>query len=585
MIETTDGQAHPDEGRQAFLRYLPKRIAAFEHRILRYRFEGWEPSGMMVLGGDLQRLADASSRYDLVDTRAHLLTLAQLVRDFVANLRAPDPQQTKRLFALLAAVIKSLPPATEPLLVSATFVMPQATGEQHAETAALGVDPTPSDVPEAIAPEPDATFESVGSAEPVEPTATIETAEPVESPATVDAAEPVESPATIETAGSVEVFEPGAAIEAAELHEPIESEATIEAAGSLAASDTVDPAVPGAPLDEAAPVDAIAAVESAGSIEPDAPNEPVAPAAHAESIAAAEPVDQAPQAEPVEPSEADEPDEPDTIGATGIRRIYHLSDGNAFALELERRLESEGYAIEPVESLDELSELLMCLLPQVLLVDASHLPELADINRVRGDAQKRSQPPRRIQMVVMAPQDNLETRRAAHRAGVDLLLAPPFDIDGISDRLKSMHASAAEQKVRVLIVEDDRSDALYAQTVLSNAGMQVQVEHDPMRVLETLNALRPDLVLMDLHMPFANGVEVTMVIREHPVFARLPIVFLSGESDPDSRLEAINAGGDDFLFKPIRPRHLIAAVRDRMRRMHPIGAQGAAMGAPEGRSV
>ena len=125
----------------------------------------------------------------------------------------------------------------------------------------------------------------------------------------------------------------------------------------------------------------------------------------------------------------------------------------------------------------------------------------------------------------------------------------------------------------MLIVEDDRAQALFAQSVLTNAGMQAQVEDDPMHVLESLRSFRPDLVLMDLHMPHANGVEVTMVIRDHPDFTRLPIVFLSGESDPDSRLEAINAGGDDFLFKPISPKSLIAAVEDRVRRMHVLNEQ------------
>jgi diguanylate cyclase (GGDEF)-like protein len=133
--------------------------------------------------------------------------------------------------------------------------------------------------------------------------------------------------------------------------------------------------------------------------------------------------------------------------------------------------------------------------------------------------------------------------------------------------------------VRVLVVEDDRAQALFAQSVLTNAGMQAQVEQDPMRVLEALESLRPDLVLMDLHMPHANGVELTALIREHPSFMRLPIVFLSGENDPDARFEAINAGGDDFLSKPIRPKHLIAAVQNRVRRMRTLDKQAPALGA------
>jgi DNA-binding response OmpR family regulator len=314
----------------------------------------------------------------------------------------------------------------------------------------------------------------------------------------------------------------------------------------------------------------------AATQEKTAPVESVEPAKPVESF---EPIKPAVPAEPVEPAKPFESVEPAVTDETGVRRIYHLSDGNAFAATLGRRLESQGYAVEPLDTVEELSELVMCLLPHVLLVGASHLSELAAIDVLRREVQQRPRPQRRIQLVAMAAQDSAETRRVAHQAEVDLLLVPPFDIGDTVDRLQALHVSAANEKMRVLIVEDNRADAFYVQTVLINAGMQAHVEQNPMKVLESLELLHPDLILMDLHMPVANGVEVTMLIREHPVFARLPIVFLSGESDPVSRLEAINAGGDDFLLKPIRPKQLVEGVRDRMRRMHRISKQGPAPGA------
>lgn len=450
MIETTGFPVEQETNLAAFLRYLPRRVTAFERRILRHRFEGWNPA---VLGGDLRRLADASSHYGLIETRGHLLALAQMVGEHFADMRAPDPGQVEQLFALLATVNRSLPfrPETPPRHVPGKTAA--ATDAQGLFADAPSADLQPASLPEASAP---------------------------------------------------------------------------AAVSSIAAP---------------------------------------APVALEEPVALAKPVEPAARVEPVAPVELVEPVEP---GEVGMRRIFHLSDGNAFALEIERRLESEGYAIEAVASVDELSDLFLCLMPQLLLVDASHLSQLAIIGALRREAQQSRQPPRHIQMVVLATQDDLKTRRAAHRAGVDLLLFPPFDIADLSVRLQALSATVAMEQVRVLIVEDNRADAFFAQGVLTKVGMQVQVEQDPMKVIDSLRSQRPDLILMDLHMPFANGVEVTMLIREHPLFARVPIVFLSGESDADARLEAINAGGDDFLFKPIRPRHLIAAVQDRVRRMHPI---------------
>ena len=119
---------------------------------------------------------------------------------------------------------------------------------------------------------------------------------------------------------------------------------------------------------------------------------------------------------------------------------------------------------------------------------------------------------------------------------------------------------------RVLIVEDDRGQALFAQSVLHGAGMQAEVEMQPSSVIPAIERFKPDLVLMDLHMPGQDGMTLTMQIRQRQEFLHLPIVFLTGDPDPERQFEVLESGADDFLTKPIRPRHLIAAVSNRIQR-------------------
>ena len=119
---------------------------------------------------------------------------------------------------------------------------------------------------------------------------------------------------------------------------------------------------------------------------------------------------------------------------------------------------------------------------------------------------------------------------------------------------------------RVLIVEDDRSQAMFAEAILRGAGMQAEVVAIPERMMEALERFVPDLVLMDLHMPGTSGTTLTTQIREHTQFSHTPVVFLTGDQDPERELEALDKGGDDFILKPVRPRHLIAAVQNRIRR-------------------
>ncbi|KRG76604.1 response regulator receiver protein [Stenotrophomonas ginsengisoli] len=119
---------------------------------------------------------------------------------------------------------------------------------------------------------------------------------------------------------------------------------------------------------------------------------------------------------------------------------------------------------------------------------------------------------------------------------------------------------------RVLVVEDDRSQALFAQSVLHGAGIEAVVENDPFAVLTRLPEIKPDLILMDLHLREMDGIALTQKIRQQPHLQLLPIVFLSGDPDPERQYEVLAIGADDFLAKPIRPRHLIAAVSNRIAR-------------------
>ncbi len=127
-------------------------------------------------------------------------------------------------------------------------------------------------------------------------------------------------------------------------------------------------------------------------------------------------------------------------------------------------------------------------------------------------------------------------------------------------------AAAPESPYRVLIVEDDRSQALFAQSVLHGAGMQAIVQMEAEGVQQAITEHHPDLILMDLHMPGLDGMRLTALIRQQPQQQLLPIVFLTGDPDPERQFEVLDSGADDFLTKPIRPRHLIAAVSNRIRR-------------------
>ena len=130
-----------------------------------------------------------------------------------------------------------------------------------------------------------------------------------------------------------------------------------------------------------------------------------------------------------------------------------------------------------------------------------------------------------------------------------------------------------EPAYRILIVEDDRSQSMFAQSVLKGAGMDTAAVQVASETMDALEHFRPDLVLMDLHMPGMSGTELTALIRSHAAYAHIPVVFLTGDTDPESHLKVLDSGADDYLSKPVRPRHLIAAVQNRVRRARALRQQ------------
>lgn len=245
-------------------------------------------------------------------------------------------------------------------------------------------------------------------------------------------------------------------------------------------------------------------------------------------------------------------------------RIYYLSDIAPFSRELTTAIGALGYSVDRIESSEELKEMLGSLAPDMIVLDANffeeveHLGEFVKRVRQRVNSQ--------IPLLAMSEQNDLNARLRAMRAGVDGFVPLPTPPQEAALRIRELLDANSADPFRVMIVEDDRSQAMFAESVLRKAGMDTQAVTDPLETLQKIEQFRPDLVLMDLYMPNISGMELTAIIRERDQFINTPIVFLSGEQDSEKHFEALSAGGDDFLAKPIRPKHLISAVTNRARR-------------------
>ena len=116
---------------------------------------------------------------------------------------------------------------------------------------------------------------------------------------------------------------------------------------------------------------------------------------------------------------------------------------------------------------------------------------------------------------------------------------------------------------KILVVDDDTNICELLRLYLTKEGYQVTVANDGEEGLEKFNAVKPDMVLLDVMMPGEDGFAVCRRIRS---LTEAPILFLSARTDEAAVLEGLGIGADDFLSKPFRVAELRARVAAHLRR-------------------
>ena len=121
--------------------------------------------------------------------------------------------------------------------------------------------------------------------------------------------------------------------------------------------------------------------------------------------------------------------------------------------------------------------------------------------------------------------------------------------------------SRAAASATILIVDDEEANLNLLQRLLERTGYRVLRAHDGDEALEAVPRERPDVVLSDVRMRGRDGFQICRLLKHDPATRLTPIILMTGSSDADDRLRAIDAGADDLIAKPIEPTELKARVR------------------------
>jgi len=119
---------------------------------------------------------------------------------------------------------------------------------------------------------------------------------------------------------------------------------------------------------------------------------------------------------------------------------------------------------------------------------------------------------------------------------------------------------------KILVVDDEADIVEFISYNLEKEGYTVQSARNGLEAVEKASSFRPDLIVLDVMMPQLDGIEACRKIRENPELSNTFIMFLTARNEEYSEIAGFDAGGDDYVFKPIKPRALLSRVNAIMKR-------------------
>jgi two-component system alkaline phosphatase synthesis response regulator PhoP len=119
---------------------------------------------------------------------------------------------------------------------------------------------------------------------------------------------------------------------------------------------------------------------------------------------------------------------------------------------------------------------------------------------------------------------------------------------------------------RILIIDDEQDIIDILQYNLEKEGFEVKTCLEGAKGIEIAKSFRPDLIILDVMMPETDGIEVCETIRKLPDLNHTRICFLTARGEDYSQIAGLDAGADDYITKPVKPRVLISRINAIIRR-------------------
>lgn len=175
-----------------------------------------------------------------------------------------------------------------------------------------------------------------------------------------------------------------------------------------------------------------------------------------------------------------------------------------------------------------------------------------------------------IPTILYSSKGDFNSRLRSIRFGASMYYNLPIDTTVLMDFIENESYNYAPNIYKVLIIDDSELLSKFYVSALNKVGIQADYVTEASESIDKIMEFEPDLLVVDLYMPYCSGIELVQIIRQYQRFYNIPILFLSSEKDPEIQAEAKEVGGEDFLEKSLSPLNLIKTIKGKLNKYRRI---------------
>lgn len=237
------------------------------------------------------------------------------------------------------------------------------------------------------------------------------------------------------------------------------------------------------------------------------------------------------------------------------KAIFLIDPDRILAALCTAYLRKAGFAVEYFDNPQSCMQPLYLDSPAAILMDPdfehSGLQALGNLHQIKALLTQDTP------IILMSGRTDVNAKLRALRAGSSDYLIKPLDFNFLVEKL--VHVITQHTKTqRVMIVDDDPAMTSLQAEILRYAGMEVLCVNQPLHSLQRAAKFSPDLVILDMHMPDINGMELAVLLRQDPEFLLLPIIFVTADTDTNLHKSIKALGVNALLTKPFEVTELIS---------------------------